>query len=67
MVLLVKNLSGILVACLLSALTVPARAADPVADFTLVDVNANSQRPNAQVSPRDYIFQVSGYYFGHAG
>ncbi|MEK7685453.1 MAG: hypothetical protein AAB466_08525 [Verrucomicrobiota bacterium] len=36
-------------------------------DFRLVDVNTNSVRLNAPVSPRDYLLQVSGYYFGAAG
>jgi hypothetical protein len=41
-------------------------ASDPVPDFRLENVNPNSPRFQAQVSPRDYILQVSGYYFGHA-
>lgn len=39
---------------------------DPVPDFSLVDVNPGSERRNSAVSPRDYLFQVSGYYFGAA-
>ena len=38
-----------------------------VADFRLLDVNPNSVRSNSLVSPRDYLLQVSGYYFGAAG
>ncbi len=38
-----------------------------VPDFRLSDVNFNSVRKNARVSPRDYLLQVSGYYFGAAG
>lgn len=38
----------------------------PVADFSLVDVNATSATFEQQVSPRDYLEAVSGWYFGHA-
>ncbi len=41
-------------------------SAAPVADFSLVDVNATSPRFDTEVSPRDYLHQVSGYYFGDA-
>ncbi|MFO1497562.1 MAG: hypothetical protein U1G07_04060 [Verrucomicrobiota bacterium] len=41
-------------------------SAAPVPDFRLMDVNRNSPRRNTWVSPRDYRFQVSGYYFGAA-
>jgi hypothetical protein len=41
--------------------------AQPAPDFQLADVNTNSLRFDAQVSPRDYLLQVSGYYFGDAG
>jgi hypothetical protein len=53
---------------LLSMFVVQAgRSAEaPVADFSLMDVNPQSARGNTPVSPRDYILQVSGYYFGHA-
>ncbi len=40
--------------------------AQPVPDFSLPDVNANSPRFNQTVSPRDYRLQVSGYYFADA-
>jgi hypothetical protein len=36
------------------------------ADFSLPDVNPNSASFQAQISPRDYLQQVSGWYFGHA-
>ena len=42
-------------------------AGEPVSDFHLLDANANSERRSGQVSPRDYLLQVSGYYFGAAG
>lgn len=35
-------------------------------DFALVDVNPISTRYQQSVSPRDYLEQVSGWYFGHA-
>jgi hypothetical protein len=44
-----------------------AHASEPLPDFRLMDVNPNSARSGTTVSPRDYVMQVSGYYFGHAG
>ena len=35
-------------------------------DFSILDVNPTSATANQQVSPRDYLQQVSGWYFGHA-
>jgi hypothetical protein len=40
--------------------------AAPMPDFTLTDVNAGSPTANQGVSPRDYLEQVSGWYFGNA-
>jgi hypothetical protein len=40
-----------------------AKAA-PVADLTLTDVNPNSPRSGSDVSPRDYMHQVTAFYFG---
>ncbi len=40
--------------------------AAPVPDFKLMDVNSRSSRRNTLVSPRDYMLQVSGYYFAEA-
>ncbi|MCO6458151.1 MAG: hypothetical protein J5I93_22835 [Pirellulaceae bacterium] len=37
-----------------------------VADFSLLDTNPTSPTHNQPVSPRDYLGQVSGWYFGHA-
>jgi len=34
--------------------------------FSLVDVNPTSPTFNTSVSPRDYLQQVSAYYFGYA-
>jgi hypothetical protein len=41
-------------------------AVEPAPDFHLADANMHSLRFNTQVSPRDYILQVSGYYFATA-
>jgi len=38
----------------------------PMPDFTLTDVNPASPRKDQGVSPRDYLQQVSAWYFGHA-
>lgn len=35
-------------------------------DFHLRDASVSSPRRETIVSPRDYIMQVSGYYFGAA-
>ena len=35
-------------------------------DFRLTDVSFSSPRTGTVVSPRDYIMQVSGFYFGAA-
>ncbi len=45
-----------------------AAEAEPpqVVDFSLLDVNENSETYNQQVSPRDYLGGVSAYYFGSA-
>ena len=37
-----------------------------VADFSLIDVNPNSATYNQPISPRDYLGQISAWYFGHA-
>ncbi len=41
--------------------------ADPVRDFSVVDANTTSPRYGTACSPRDYLHQVSGYYFGNPG
>ena len=38
----------------------------PMPDFTLTDVNPASPTKDQGVSPRDYLQQVSAWYFGHA-
>lgn len=37
----------------------------PMPDFALIDVNQTSATYNQTVSPRDYLDQVTGWYFGH--
>ena len=51
-----------LFAVLLSA----ASALAQMPDFRLTDVSALSPRRGTTVSPRDYIMQVTGFYFGGA-
>ena len=48
---------------LLAVVAVSAFAADPVPNFLLPDVNVRSTRSAQPVSPRDYLFQVAGFYF----
>jgi hypothetical protein len=38
----------------------------PKADFQLEDVNPASARFGEMVSPRDYLSQVSAWYFAHS-
>lgn len=40
--------------------------ADPAPEFSLLDVNETSATAGDIVSPRDYLGQVSAWYFGHA-
>jgi len=37
-----------------------------MSDFSLTDVNDTSATYGQSVSPRDYLQQTSGWYFGHA-
>ncbi len=39
---------------------------DALAGFSMVDVNPDSARFQEKVSPRDYLGQVSAWYFGHS-
>jgi hypothetical protein len=41
-------------------------SADPLPEFSVSDVNPNSTRFNQAISPRDYLGEVSAWYFGHA-
>jgi hypothetical protein len=45
---------------------IPNPSDDALPDFSLVDVNANSFSYQETVSPRDYLGQISAWYFGHA-
>lgn len=42
----------------------PVPDAEALLDFSVIDVNANSVRYQAAVSPRDYLGQISAWYFG---
>ena len=44
----------------------PTAAIDAVVDFALIDVNDTSLTSGLTVSPRDYLGQVSAWYFGHS-
>jgi hypothetical protein len=39
---------------------------DALPDFSLTDANANSARYQEAVSPREYLGQISAWYFGHS-
>ena len=41
-------------------------ASELARDFKLTDQNPNSARWGKTVSPRNYMWQVSAYYFGDA-
>jgi hypothetical protein len=43
-----------------------AWAGETVPDFKLTDENPNSIRWGTPVSPRDYVLQVAGFFFGTA-
>ena len=44
----------------------PVASDEALPDFSVVDVNAESARYLQAVSPRDYLGQVSAWYFGHS-
>jgi hypothetical protein len=44
----------------------PPTIGQVVPAFSLTDVNPDSQTNQQAVSPRDYLQQVSAWYFGHA-
>ncbi len=44
----------------------PAAADDALPDFAVEDVNAASSQFGKLVSPRDYLGEVSAWYFGHS-
>ena len=41
-------------------------SADALPDFALTDINPASPRFNESISPRDYLGEVSAWYFGHS-
>src|SRR5688572_25143436 len=43
-----------------------ASLGEDMAEFRLVDVNPASERFSGEVSPRDYLENVSAWYFTHA-
>jgi hypothetical protein len=54
----------------LAVLSAARAQTPPVADFTLPDVNLTSLRHRvtaADLSPRQYIHQVTAWYFGNEG
>jgi hypothetical protein len=62
-------LSALLLAPLLAACSSGSSgplATEPVQDFALQDVNPTSATYQADVSPRQYVGQISAYYFGSA-
>ncbi len=47
----------------------PPSAPNPdetIPDFSLYDVNPNSDTYGQEVSPRDYLGKTTAWYFGHA-
>jgi len=61
------SLTGAFVVFLALSAGCPVAFSGPVMpDFLLEDVNATSSTFGQPVSPRDYLQQVSGWYFGHA-
>jgi hypothetical protein len=61
------SLAGSFIICvILPAASPVAVGAAMVSDFALTDVNSTSSTYNQSVSPRDYLEQVSGWYFGYA-
>ena len=44
----------------------PEPSDEALPDFLVVDVNAESARYQESVSPRDYLGQISAWYFGHS-
>ena len=50
---------------LLAGLPAESRA-DIVPDFALLDTNPSSSSYDEPVSPRDFLQQMSAWYFGHS-
>lgn len=61
------SLTGAFVVFLSLSAGCPVAYSGPIMpDFALQDVNTTSSTFGQPVSPRDYLQQVSGWYFGHA-
>jgi hypothetical protein len=60
-------MNGLSLAALCLSSSLVLQGAEAVPDFKLVDTNPSSNRHAGLVSPRDYLLQVSAFYFGHAG
>ncbi len=60
------SLAASCVVALVFSVGLSAAIGDVPPDFSLTDVNATSATSGESVSPRDYLQQVSGWYFGHA-
>lgn len=58
------SLTRLFAAGLGALVATPFLHAEPVADFLLEDLNPTSPRYQQMVSPRDYLHQVTAYYFG---
>ena len=58
--------SSFVVFSVLSAGSSVATGDEMMPDFGLMDVNSTSSTYGQLVSPRDYLQQVSGWYFTHA-
>jgi len=48
---------------ILAPLAHPENAAP---DFSVIDINPGSPRYDEMVSPRNYVGQISAWYFGHS-
>jgi hypothetical protein len=44
----------------------PVLSEDALPDFSVVDANSASPRFREAVSPRDYLGEISAWYFGHS-
>jgi len=56
----------LLAACVPMTPRVDGGTTDQLADFSLRDENPASATANQQVSPRQFLAHVSGWYFAHS-
>ena len=59
-----RHLAAILTVLGLSSWSMSAVGQGIVPDFSLPDENSTSTTYQTNISPRDYVGQVSGWYFG---